>query len=77
MFDYQCVLCTVIYGIFFLSYIYRTEMTHCLSDTEFLAKLHCLRLAMEVRTYSVTCLNQTSLGPTFVLKIVRCSVYTG
>lgn len=26
----------------------RTEMTHCLSDTEFLAKLHCLRLAMEI-----------------------------
>lgn len=26
----------------------RTEMTHCLSDTEFLAKLHCLRLALEI-----------------------------
>lgn len=25
----------------------RSEMTHCMSDTEFLAKLHCIRLAME------------------------------
>ena len=24
-------------------------MTRCLSDTEFLAKLHCVRLAMTVR----------------------------
>lgn len=25
----------------------RSEMTHCMSDTEFLAKLHCIRLALE------------------------------
>ncbi|OWF49902.1 mitoguardin 2-like [Mizuhopecten yessoensis] len=26
----------------------RTEMTQCMSDTEFLAKLHCIRLALDV-----------------------------
>ncbi|XP_048777814.1 mitoguardin 2-like [Ostrea edulis] len=26
----------------------RTEMTHCISDTEFLAKLHCIRLAFNI-----------------------------
>ena len=24
-------------------------MSHCMSDTEFLAKLHCIRLGLEVR----------------------------
>ena len=32
-----------------IDYTFRTEMSHCMSDTEFLAKLHCIRLGLEVR----------------------------
>jgi len=30
-----------------------------------------------VYMYSETCLNRTSLGPTFVLRIDRCWIFTG
>lgn len=42
--------------------IHRTEMSQCLSDSEFLAKLHCLRMALEV---SIKCC--------FMLFVLKCS----
>ena len=44
------------WGVLFFSewriccFIFRTTMVKCNSDTEFLAKLHCIRIALEVNT---------------------------
>jgi len=77
LFTWKCRCKLLIGDLFWRSYksvnVWKRRITPMSSTNPLLAFASC---AARMK-YSDTCLNRTSLGPTFVFGINRCTVYTG